>query len=477
MALERRSASQVCSLAPQRGAWSFQLSGGGTAGTWAGPYAGQPYVAVTTAQSAAVQPGDVFQLWTSGSLKEPTLFQVQAMSAPGLGVVNLYFLPAPQAQPTSSDTATSIPRPVQPKWLGALGHVGALKYSFAIPGGPDQMSCLLRTPPDYRTDALDPGRVIQVWRGANCVWEGKLDEPVPGKDGWQLTAHGAGTYGGDFTAIWASWNADDPVNRAISRGLRWQNPGIGTPFGIYLQQQVDSGAQTITAFLNLLCNGGALTWLVIPPGASGNPALPWPLAVIPLPQDVYGTPQYPVGRILVSHSPVSRTVATDINTLVIRYMKTPDIQPTTTKAAVPATYGAVFVSQQGSVIKHGPMEYYLDTSSAGPMTVSQVTAIGNNILSKYVRASFGGPFTVGPGQLLNAGGFPVDLGCEKAGTIVQVMVTDAPYGGEVKPAPLIFMTGQYEFDDDTDTATVTPLQGVRTDIGTLISRMYPNKFA
>jgi hypothetical protein len=94
-----------------------------------------------------------------------------------------------------------------------------------------------------------------------------------------------------------------------------------------------------------------------------------------------------------------------------------------------------------------------------------------------VRASFGGPFTVGPGQLLNAGGFPVDLGCEKAGTIVQVMVTDAPYGGEVKPAPLIFMTGQYEFDDDTDTATVTPLQGVRTDIGTLISRMYPNKFA
>jgi hypothetical protein len=216
--------------------------------------------------------------------------------------------------------------------------------------------------------------------------------------------------------------------------------------------------------------------MVIPPGVSGIPALPWQLQIFPLPADVYGTLQYPAGRILICHTPVPRTINADINTLIMRYQKTSDVQATSTAQARPATYGIVTVAQAASVIAHGPMEYYLDTSSAGVLTASQVTQIGNNILSKYVRASFAGPFTAGPGQLLNAGGFPVDLGCEKAGTIVQLMVADAPYGGEVAAAPLIFMTGQYEFDDDTDTATLTPLQGARTDIATVISAMYPGKF-
>jgi hypothetical protein len=479
MALEKRSASQVVTFAPQRPAWSFLLSGGGGAapGT-AGPYAGYPYIQLTQAQAAAAQAGDTFQLLTAGTLKEPTLFRVQALSAPDsvTALITLYFLPAPQAAPTVSDTAANLPQPVSPRWLGAIGHVSALTYSFAIPGGPDQMSCLLQLPPDYRTDAVNPGRVVQVWRGANCVWEGKLDEGVPGTSGWQLTAHGAGSYGEDFTAVWTAWNPDNPVNAAVGRGLRWQNPGIGMPAGVYLGQQVDSGAQTITAFLNLLCSGGALTWLVIPPGASAPPAPPWQLNVIPLPADVNGVPQYPVGRIIVAHSPVPRTIAADINTLVIRYQLTADVPATSTLAAVPATYATTTVQQQASVQLHGPMEFYLDVSSAGVMSAAQAQAIGNNILSKYVRASFAGSFSVGPGQLLNAGGFPVDLGCEKAGTICQAMVADAAYGGEVRAAPLIFMTGQYSFDDDTDTGTVTPLQGVRTDMASLIAALYPGKF-
>jgi hypothetical protein len=480
MAFEKRSASQVCTLAPQRPAWSFRLAGGGlgTSGPSAAmPFSQYPYLTLTQAQAASVQAGDVFQLYTSGTLKETTLFSVQAVSAPASGNQSVWFLPQPQAIPSSSDTATSIPRPAQPKWLGAIGHVTALTYSFTCPGGPDQMSCLLQVPPDYRTDALNPGRIVQVWRGASCCWEGKLDEPSPDVSGWTVTAHGAGTYGTDFTATYTTWNADNPVNTAIGRGLRWQNPGIGTPSGIYLAQQVDSGAQMITDFLNLLCTGGGLSWMVGPSGASGNPASSWALTVFPLPADLYGQPQYPPGRILVSSSPVPRTLADDINTLVLRYQITADIAATSTAAAIPATYGTVIVTQPESVLAHGPMEYYLDTSSAGVQTAAQVQAIGNNILQKYVRASFAGPFNVGPGQLLNAGGVPVDLGCEKAGSLVQLMVTDAPYGGEVAAAPLIFMTGTYEFDDTTDTATVTPMQGVRYDMSSLISAMYPGKFS
>jgi hypothetical protein len=474
MPLESRSQAQVVTFVPQRPAWSFSLAGGGV--QLSGGYAGFSYLIVTQAQAPSILPGDDFQLYAGGTLKESTLFTVQALSAPFAGFVNVFFTPAPAAQPASGDTATNLPSPVSPKWLGSIGHVSALKYSFTCPGGPDHMSCLLRTPPDYRTDAINPGRVVQVFRGANCVWEGKLDEPQPATEGWTISAHGAGTYGADFTALYSTWNADDPVNRAISRGLRWRNPGIGTPSGIYLSQPVDSGAQTITAFLTLICSGGALTWMVIPPGVSAIPAGPWQLEIFPLPADVYGTLQYPVGRILISHTPVPRTINADINTLIIRYQKTADVQATSTATAKPATYGTVTVTQADSVRKHGPMEYYLDVSSAGVLTAAQVTTIGNNILSKYVRASFASAYTIGPGQLLNAGGHPVDLGCEKAGTLVQVMVADAPYGGEVAAAPLIFMTGQYEFDDDTDTATVTPLQGARTDIATVISAMYPGKF-
>jgi Concanavalin A-like lectin/glucanases superfamily len=427
--------------------------------------------------AVAVQPGDSFQLWTGTSLKQPDVFTVAGLTPnAGANSWNIYFTPAPALAPASGDKVITLPRPGQPKWLGALGHVAQLKYSFTCPGGPDTMSCLLRLPPDYRTDAVNPGRVVQVWRGANCVWEGKLDEPQPSNDGWTVSAHGAGQYGTDFTAMWNTWNADDPVNRAVARGLRWANPGIGSPLGIYLAQQVDSGAQTLTAFLNLICSGGSLSWMVIPPGASGIPALPWQLQVFPLPNDVYGEPQYPVGRLLVCHTPVPRTINADINTLIMRYQATSDVQATSTAAAKPATYGTVVVAQQSSVNQHGPMEYYLDTSSAGVLTVPQVTQIGNNILAKYVRASFAGPFTVGPGQLLNVGGYPVDLGCEKAATIVQLLVADAPYGGEVTAGPLIFMTGQYEYDNDTDTATLTPLQGARQDMATLIAAMYPGKF-
>ena len=146
--------------------------------------------------------------------------------------------------------------------------------------------------------------------------------------------------------------------------------------------------------------------------------------MIPLPADLYGKPQYPPGRILISSSPVPRTLTADINTLIIRYQITADIAATSTAAAKPATYGTVTVAQQASVLAHGPMEYYLDTSSAGVQTVAQVQPTRNSILSKYVRASFAGVFSIGPGQLLNALAVSrLDLGCEKAGSLVQVMVT------------------------------------------------------
>lgn len=354
----------------------------------------------------------------------------------------------------SSQVVTYAPDLSSPRWLGAIGHVTNLKYSYSLPGGPDQMSCLLQVPPYFRTDALNPGRVVKIFRGGGEIWDGKLDEPQPALAGWTVSAHGAGTFGADFAAVWTTWNADDPVNQAISRGLRWVNPGIGSPAGIYLAQQQDSGAETVTAHLNLITTGGALTWYV------GRHNI---LSVLPLPAVA--------NRLLVTGTPVARTVAADINAIQLRYQVTAD------SGSKAATYAVTSATVPASIAAHGRMEYYQDLSSGGVMTAAQAQAVGNAILARYQRANFAGPFTAAPGQLLTLGGTPVDLGCEQAGTVVRLMVTDAGYGGEVTPGPVQFIVGGYEYDDEAQTATITPFQRVAGDMATLISGLYPgNKY-
>jgi hypothetical protein len=37
--------------------------------------------------------------------------------------------------------------------------------------------------------------------------------------------------------------------------------------------------------------------------------------------------------------------------------------------------------------------------------------------------------------------------------------------------------GEYQFDDDSDTAVITPFQSVRTDMSSLIGALYPGKFS
>lgn len=480
MALEQINYSQVITFEPQPAAWTATISGGGLSAPGQaqyGAFAGYPYF--TTGASGAVispAPGDQFQLTNSGgTLKEPTVFRVSGIlpnSAGGNWLV--FFLPQPQASPVSTDIATSLPAPKNGRWLGSLGHVTGLARDYTVPGGPNTLTLLLQLPPNYRTSAIDPGRVLQVWRGGSCIWEGKLNEPSPSTAGWTVTAVGAGNYGDDFAAVYATWNADDPVNRAIARGLRWDNTAsIGTPAGIYLSQVQDNGSETITDHLNLLITGGGLLWQVTQGISSSPPGGPWSIKVSPWKSDANGNPLAPPDRLLVCSSPVPRTVAADVNKMILRYQATADISATGTRKAVPATYGIAVASNPVSVVKHGPMEYYLDISSAGVMTAVQAAAVGQNILTRYVRASFAGPFTAMPGQVRNTAGQPVDLGCDEAGLVYQLVVTDAPFGGEVAAAPLVFMSGAYAYDEDTATATITPFQSARTDMASLITMLYP----
>jgi hypothetical protein len=345
------------------------------------------------------------------------------------------------------------------RWLGSLGHVTDLTYSFVSPGGCDQLTCTLEVPATYRTTALNPGRAVSVIRGGHQVWFGKLDEPVPTTSGWTVTAEGAGNFGTDFvaqyTSTWPTSIPDQPINNAITRGLQWANPGVGSPSGMWLGQEVDSGAQTITDLLNLVCTRGGLSWYVSshPGGLPGND-----LSVFTLPTMV--------NRLLVCTTPVPRTLGGDINTIWIRYESAAD--NATTGAS--ATYALTSVTNAASVTAHGKMEAYLDLSSAGVLTSGAAQTVGSNVLALYQRASFAGPFTVQPGQLLNTGGQAVDLGCEQAGKVCKLILTDYGYGGEVNASvPLTFLTGAYSYNDQTQTATISPYASLDTSISGMLS--------
>src|SRR5260221_2364265 len=161
------------------------------------------------------------------------------------------------AAPGVSSVVTLRPDGTQPRHLGALGHVSALTYSWANPGGPDQLSCTLQA--RERTDAMNPGRRCQVVRGARVIWDGKLMEPTETAGGWQVTAVGVGKAGADFNAVYTTWsNQNDAVNQVIGRGLRWVNPGI--PAGVWLGHEARSGAMTIHGLLDLFLTHGGYTW-------------------------------------------------------------------------------------------------------------------------------------------------------------------------------------------------------------------------
>jgi hypothetical protein len=356
--------------------------------------------------------------------------------------------------PTSTAQGTSMVCSLSPsggdrKWLGALGHVNGLNWSFACPGGADQMSCTLGIPPQNRPLALTPGRIIEIWRGGSRPWEGILDEPVPDSSGWSITAHGAGTYGGVFEAEYTTWNIDNPLDRAITRGLRWTKPTFGS-IG-FLQSKANNATIFINDFLNNATIQAGLLWNV--DSRQGN------LLSI-------AAPPTTVDRILVCSVPSPRTLAAGLNTLWYTYVSA--------QAGNNQTITLAKTSNAAAIALHGNMENSVDFTPAGLMTGAAALANANNIMNQYIRANFTSDFTVRHGQWLTTGGQPIDLGTDTAYPhVVRLILTDFGYGGEIIPTPVTFVVGGYAYDEDAKTAKITPYQSYKSDLGTLLTAVVP----
>jgi hypothetical protein len=340
--------------------------------------------------------------------------------------------------------------------LGEYGHLGALTYSYTLPGGADQMTAQYVPSggtPLARFTALDPGRIITIYRGGSRIWEGILDDPVPGATGWGLSAHGAGTYGTDFMAHYTDYTTvGNPVTLAIARGLRWTAP-TSWPGGLYLDQPPDDASTTVTDYLTNICLPAAYTWYVRTSSRGGNR-----LAVY--------TPPTAATRILVATAPQARTLYGYWTQLWLRYQSSSD-NPTSGAAA---TFATTTVTNTAQAARHGVMETYADLSSAGHKTSAQAQATGTAMMARYQAASYAGPLVVAPGQLLTLGGVPVDLGCEQAGEVYRLVLAGGGYGGEVAPfPPVTVLGGGYAYDDVAQTGSITPYQYAASDLAGMLS--------
>lgn len=344
---------------------------------------------------------------------------------------------------------TLFPDLTQPYWLGRLGHLSGLRYSRVLPGGAEALTVTLDRPPSFRHPAIDVGRRVQVIRGGSVVWDGKAQEPQSEGGRWTITAIGNGVIGADYRAYYTSWNQNNPLDQAIGRGLPWNKASLSSS-GLWLSQVPDPASITITDFLNLITSSGGKTWYADRYNTLQVTAFPLTTA----------TPT----RLLVATEAVNRTVAGDVNLLFERYQATSDNVNTGATASFATTSSSV-----PGAVQHQEMEDYFDLSSAGLISAGTAQAAGNAILAKYQRANWGGPFTVPYGRYLNAGGVPVDLGCEREGEICKLLVTDAGYGGEVVPVPIVFIVGRIEFDDDAHIATVEPYQAVTTSLSGMMT--------
>ena len=363
-------------------------------------------------------------------------------------------------RPGLTTLVTYRPDGSQPRALAQLGHVSPATYSYTLPGGCNALTATFARPPRYRTDALDPGRILRAYRGGAAVWAGIIDEPVPGDQGWSVSAHGAGTFGNDYRAIWTgTWGTstvDLVVNNAIGRGLGWVNPGVGSPSGMWVGQVMDSASVSVTDVLNNACTKGSLTWIVSTvPGGNVLSVVPRPTAA---------------NRLLVVGSPLGRSVALGPTTLYVRYQTAGDSGRTAAQYAVTSSS----IPRDGA----GRVEDYLDLSSAGAQTATQAQAPASAVLAKFQRVAFTDSMTARHGGLRTLGGAFVDPGCfftdSTVGMVCKLLLADYTPTADVTVGAPSILVGAYEWNDATLTATITPSESIRHNFSSLMQLIAGN---
>lgn len=335
-------------------------------------------------------------------------------------------------------------------WLGSLGSQSGLRFATTYPGGPADFAMTLTVPPSSRRHrAWTPGRRISVWSGGTRVWYGFLEEPsvsdygVIGLSGVGI-ASAAARFGAVAPGPSSDYNGlfvDAQVDAAISRGWavkRVDNtPGLfGAMWGGTVKDSLDKAAELTGQY-----------WVIVPDTGE----LHWELA-----------PVQPSFVLWATGQAGGRTLNDTVNALYPYFADS---------AAGGAKKIGSAITSATAITAHGRLEGLLDLTNIGQISAAQAATAATEAFNRQgSRARWSGSFLAAKPALCNIGGAPANPAWVRAGRRLRVWLANIDQGGETSPGPVEFVIGQAEYDDDTETVSVTPLESARSDLFGLLER-------
>lgn len=323
-------------------------------------------------------------------------------------------------------------------YLDTVGILSGLRYSTAFPGGDATAQWQMFF--DARTThrALGSNRRITIPIGTTTGWSGYLDNPQRGNP-WQFTATGrmidAKNYQADAPTTGNALALNEVVDAAISRGVGWTRPS-SLPSVTNAQNQ--TGSITLNDALTQVAQAVGQYWSLSRTLAVTMAALPATLSYVLMASDTAG----------------GRTLDDYVTDVYVTYLDWQSYAPTT-------------ILRSATSRPFGRVEAVLDITNLNAIPLAQAQAAGDAYLAtNSARLRFLGAFTVTPGQLLNPGGAAVDLATVQAGSVVRILLTDPDTAaGELALGAVQLVVGQTDYDVDSDTLTLTPLDVAQTGLG------------
>jgi hypothetical protein len=328
-------------------------------------------------------------------------------------------------------------------WLGTIGTISGLRYSWNEPGGPATLSCTLACDPRIRHAALSPGRVITAWAGGAEMWRGFLDTAEPQDGGFSISATGIGSAGNNARAYAPTGNGyltDIEVADGINRGvLPWKAaPPIGQPNGYPRAWGfAERGSVTITDSVEWRAIWNSGRWTI---DANGQLLFPPPLTS-------------PTRMLLVGNTGGGRTLEDYANVLVAKYQVAVNVNAITSNG------------DQRSIARHGRREEYVDYSSIGIATETDVRAALAATLARFgYRARWTGSFACTRGMVRVMQGGAEEPCAVRPGHRYLLQVIAPDQNGEIDPSDLSFVAGETSYEADSDTVTITPQESARRSL-------------
>lgn len=275
------------------------------------------------------------------------------------------------------------------RWIALECLYGDVEVSTVWPGGSDELSWALGTPPAHRFTGGEP---VVAWYGPVPVWAGSLLEPDPSQD--RTVAQGAWREADSPPALDGSGNAttvpNTAVDQAISRGLNWTRPTSIS--GTAVDLDVSQGPVTVGALLDSWSEQSGQRW-----GVNAR------REIVTKADDT--TPTY---QTLPLVGGLGYTRDTYASTLVGRYQTS-------------GGYATATRTDSVAEAAHGHVEAIVDLTPRGVLTATKANNILDNLLAlgRAVPAWTTG-IELTYGEILTDTGVPVALETVAAGTVLRI---------------------------------------------------------